>query len=35
MLRNPKSIQLLKQLATSHVSKDVRKEAMFALETIQ
>lgn len=35
MLRNPKAIALLKQLATSHASKDVRKEAMFALETIQ
>lgn len=33
MLRNPKSMALLKQLATSHPSKDVRKEAMFALET--
>jgi WD40 repeat protein len=35
LLRSPKSIALLKQLATSHESKDIRKDAMFALETIQ
>ena len=35
MLRNPKSIALLKQLSGSHPSKDVRREALFALETIQ
>ena len=34
-LSNPQSIALLKQLAAAHACKDVRKEAMFALETIQ
>jgi WD40 repeat protein len=34
-LRNPKSIDLLKQLATHHPSQAVRKEAMFALEEIE
>ncbi len=35
ILRNPRSIALLEQLAASHASKDVRREAMFALETIR
>ena len=35
LLRSPKAIALLKQLAEKHASKDVRKEAMFALETVQ
>ncbi|MDX1926589.1 MAG: WD40 repeat domain-containing protein [Pirellulaceae bacterium] len=35
LLRSPKSLALLKELAATHESKDIRKEAMFALETIQ
>ncbi len=35
MLRNPSSIALLERLSASHTSKEVRKEAMFALETIR
>ena len=35
LLRSPKAMALLKQLTEKHASKDVRKEAMFALETVQ
>lgn len=35
MIRNPKSVAILKRLKESHPSKDVQKEAMFALETIR
>lgn len=35
LLRSPKSLDVLKELAATHASKDIRKEAMFALETIQ
>ncbi len=35
LLRTPNSVALLKRLAAEHNCKEIRKEAMFALETIQ